>query len=78
MNMSVQVDFLAGTDISHAGEEALQLANRIQCDVSFHFNSVHVRICPGCNPAELPAAFHDALGTSPPRVVVIKPRPDAA
>jgi hypothetical protein len=53
MNAILAVEFLAGTDIFDAAEEALILATKLNVGVTFKFNGVECTIWPGDSPQVL-------------------------
>lgn len=75
--MYIEAKVLGGESIDHAAHYAIQLANRIQCDVHFQFNGVTCMAMVGHSPADLVRSWFDAkdsksqykLATSHPKQV---------
>lgn len=57
------IDFLGGTHINDAANEASQLADRVKINVNFKFNEVDCNIAPGADPQELVSEWHKALAS---------------
>lgn len=61
MDMLFTVEFLAGTDIKYADEEAIRVAYVLQCGIKFRFNDVECTVWPGDTWAELTRQYRHAL-----------------
>ena len=46
----LEIDFLAGTSIERAAEQACELSRRLQVNIKFDFNGVQVLVAPHLQP----------------------------
>ena len=56
-----RLEFLPGVDIESACAGAVRLADQLQCDTVFTFNSVYVHARPGVDPMALANAWDREL-----------------
>lgn len=62
--MYIEAKFLGGEHIKTACADACALAAQLGCDVHFSFNEVTCMAFPHSSPADLEAAWHDAIASS--------------
>lgn len=61
--MYIEAKVMAGESIEHAAHYAIELANRIQCDVHFQFNEVICMAMVGHCPSDLVKSWWDAMAS---------------
>ena len=63
INCAINIDIIAGTDIKDACADAIELAKKLNCMITFDFNNVNMFIIPSDNVEKCITYFYKQLNS---------------